>query len=68
MLESKARDEMENIDVLAKKEAAVKWCSHATAYAQENNGKPWSYLLIPHDAIAENKTLAGLAAAYQDKL
>ena len=68
MLESKARNEMEAADVLAKKEAAVKWCSHATVYAQENHGKPWSYLLIPHDAIAENKTLAGLAAVYQDKL
>jgi type III restriction enzyme len=29
-----------------------------------HGGKPWRYLLIPHDEIAENKTLAGLAARF----
>ena len=28
------------------------------------DGKPWKYLLIPHDAIAENMTLHGLAEKY----
>jgi type III restriction enzyme len=64
MLESKARDEMETTDVLAKKDAAVKWCSHAAAYAQENNGKPWQYVLIPHDVIAENMSFKGLAQQF----
>jgi type III restriction enzyme len=64
MLESKARNEMEASDVLAKKEAAVKWCSHATAYAQENDGKPWQYVLIPHDAITENMSLEKLAQQF----
>ena len=27
-------------------------------------GKPWKYLLIPHDEIAENMTLAGLASRF----
>ena len=27
-------------------------------------GKPWSYLLIPHDGIREQMTLAGLAARH----
>lgn len=27
--------------------------------------QPWTYLLIPHDAIDESKTLAGLAATYE---
>jgi acetoin utilization deacetylase AcuC-like enzyme len=30
-------------------------------YAASNDGKPWQYVLIPHDAIAENMTLQGLA-------
>lgn len=30
-------------------------------------GKPWLYLLIPHDAIAENMTLDGLARQYSTK-
>jgi len=29
--------------------------------------KPWMYLLIPHDAIAENMTLDGLARQYSVK-
>ena len=29
-----------------------------------NHGKPWRYLLIPHDAIADNMTLDGLAKTY----
>lgn len=27
-------------------------------------GKPWRYVLIPHDEIAENITLEGLAARF----
>ncbi len=29
-----------------------------------HGGKSWSYLLIPHGAIAENKTLQGLSSVY----
>lgn len=60
MLEAKARNEMTDADVLAKKDAAILWCTHATTHAISNGGKPWIYLLIPHDAIAENMTLGGL--------
>ncbi|MFQ5853265.1 MAG: DEAD/DEAH box helicase, partial [Candidatus Binatia bacterium] len=62
ILEPKARNEMTDPEVLAKKEAAVKWCELATKHASANDGKPWKYALIPHDAIAENMTLAGLAS------
>jgi type III restriction enzyme len=64
MLEPKARNEMEDFEVLAKKEAAVLWCSRATAHALNNGGKPWRYVLIPHDAIAENMTLTGLVSRF----
>lgn len=61
MLESKARNELGDAEVLAKKAAAEKWCGLASTYTAANNGKPWKYLLIPHDLVAENMTLAGLA-------
>ena len=64
MLEPKMRKEFEDPIVLAKKEAAVKWCANASAHAASYGGKPWRYLLIPHDEIAENVTLAGLAARF----
>jgi len=64
MLEPKARNEMETPEVQSKKEAAVSWCRLASDYNRACNGKPWNYLLIPHDVLAENMTLDGLAARY----
>jgi type III restriction enzyme len=43
--------------VEAKKAAGVQWCRHALAHAATFNGKPWRWVLIPHDAIVENMTL-----------
>jgi type III restriction enzyme len=61
MLEPKAKNEMLDPEVVAKKDAAVKWCKQASDHADTYKGKPWKYVLIPHDAIAENMTLDGLA-------
>jgi type III restriction enzyme len=55
---------MEDAIVLAKKEAAIKWCKNASDYAVANGGKPWCYVLIPHTAIAENMTVDGLAGQF----
>ena len=64
MLEPKKRTELEDPIVIAKKEAAVKWCANASAHAASYGGKPWRYVLIPHDEIAENMTLDGLAVRF----
>ncbi len=64
MLEPKAKNEMTTPEVLAKKDAAVTWCGHATTHNFSNGGKPWKYVLIPHDAIAENMTLVGLVSQF----
>ncbi|MGN6644528.1 MAG: DEAD/DEAH box helicase, partial [Verrucomicrobiota bacterium] len=65
MLEPKAKNEMADAEVVAKKEVAVKWCGQASDHAATHTGKKWHYLLIPHDAIAENMTLEGLAKQYK---
>jgi type III restriction enzyme len=65
MVETKARNEMESPEGLAKKESAVRWCLQASDYARTCGGKPWDYLFIPHDSIAENMTLAGLAERFR---
>ena len=62
LLESKADSEMDNTKVVAKRDAAVKWCSQASAHAKTYDGKPWKYVLIPHDIVLENMTLEALAA------
>jgi len=64
MLEPKARNQMEDDIVLAKKETSVKWCNNTSNHALSNGGKPWSYLLIPHDEIAINITLDALAQRF----
>lgn len=64
LCEPKRASEMTDETVLAKARAAAVWCKHASQHAKQHGAKSWSYLLIPHDAIAENKTLKGLAAAF----
>jgi type III restriction enzyme len=64
MLEPKAKNQMGDADVLAKRDAAVQWCRHASTHTATYSGKPWQYVLIPHDAIAENMTLAGLVSQF----
>jgi type III restriction enzyme len=64
MLEPKSRRDMEDAEVLAKKDAAVRWCQHAAAHNLKHSGKPWKYLLIPHDVIAENMSILGLAGQF----
>ena len=61
MLEPKAKNEMEDPIVLAKKLVADTWCQNASNYNAKHGGKPWKYALIPHDIIADNMTLERLA-------
>jgi len=64
MLEPKMATQMQEKDVLAKRDVAVQWCGWASEHAKSYGGKPWRYALIPHDAIAENMTLDFLLKQY----
>lgn len=61
LVEPKRSDQMNTDEVQAKARAAALWCKNAT---ENTAGKPWSYVLIPHDVIDDSKTLAGLAASF----
>lgn len=52
MVEPKSSANINDPDVLAKKEAAIKYCKYATEFTSQNNGKPWKYLLVPHNEIS----------------
>jgi len=65
ILEPKARNKMEDPEVLAKKDAAEKWCQMATDYAAKHESKPWRYRLIPHDTISENMSIRYLGLSRQ---
>jgi type III restriction enzyme len=67
LCETKARNELETAEVISKMEAAVKWCGNASDHAASYEGKSWKYLLIPHDVIAENMSLSGLAGMFLKK-
>ncbi len=64
LVETKKSDLLTDADVLAKANAAFQWCKHATAHASEHGDKPWTYLLIPDNAITHASTLAGLTASF----
>lgn len=64
LCEPKRADQIQDGVVLTKARAAATWCQHASDYEIKNGGKPWRYLLIPHDAITDNMTLDGLAKAH----
>lgn len=64
MLEPKAANQLADPEVLAKRDVAAEFCRQATLHNDAHGGKPWSYLLIPHDAIAGNMTVANLAQLY----
>jgi type III restriction enzyme len=57
MVETKARVDIDTPEVQAKAVAAARWCKHASDHAASVGGKPWRYLLVPHDDIVESKRL-----------
>ena len=57
MVETKARTDLESQEVQAKATAAMQWCEHASTHSASVGGKPWLYLLIPHDELQESKRL-----------
>jgi type III restriction enzyme len=57
MVETKARNDIDAPEIQAKADAAARWCRHAADYAASVGGKPWKYLLLPHDEIVESKRL-----------
>jgi type III restriction enzyme len=67
MLEPKARNQMGDPEVLAKRDAALTWCRLASDHAASYGGKPWRYALIPHDAINEGWNLEGILARWTAK-
>ena len=57
LAETKARTDIKAPDVIAKSEAAVQWCKHASDRAATIGSKPWKYLLIPHDEVSDARRL-----------
>lgn len=67
LVETKARNEMDDPKVLSKADAAIRWCSHASDYLMRIGGKPWKYMLVPHDDVSEQNTLSTYVQKYEMK-
>jgi type III restriction enzyme len=64
LVETKARNQMEEPTVLKKAAAARAWCAYATAHAETHGGKFWGYLLVPHDAVQANRGWLGVVREF----
>jgi type III restriction enzyme len=65
LCEPKNASLMHDPTVRDKARAAVTWCKHASKHELANGGKPWMYLLIPHDQIKDNMSLDGLVRSWR---
>jgi type III restriction enzyme len=62
MAETKAKNEMTDPVVLAKKKAAEQWCRHASEFCLSQGKKPWKYILVAHDDVKDNMGLDALGS------
>lgn len=60
LVEIKAKNKMEDPDVLAKKERAIKYCAVASEYNKAHSHKGFKYLFIPHDEISSSSSFNNL--------
>ena len=64
MVETKAATNVSTDDVQQKKAAAEEYCRHASEFTAENGGKPWRYILLPHDIIDRTASFEYLIATH----
>ena len=67
MIETKKEGAIEDADVQEKTTAALQYCNHASAFTIQNGGKPWKYVLIPHNAVQVNMSFEHLSRVFEMK-
>lgn len=66
LVEVKREDEVNDPDVVAKKERALQFCEVASSWGKANGYKQWQYLFIPSKQIGENSTFKILAQRFKE--
>ena len=64
MIETKAAVDITNDEIQQKKVAAEEYCRYASEYTAENGGKPWKYILLPHDTVDRTASFEFLIAIH----
>jgi type III restriction enzyme len=66
MIEVKRSDQIKDVTVLAKKEAAMRYCKDATDYTKINGGKEWKYLTVPHNEVSRTSSVLFIVSKFSD--
>ena len=64
MIEIKMSKEIDAEEVRLKMMAAMSYCESATEFNEKKGGKPWKYMLIPHDSILGSTSYEFLEKQY----
>jgi len=67
MVETKKEGDIDTGEVQEKATAAAEYCKHATDFTIKHKGKPWKYVIIPHNAVLANMSFRTLAVKYEYK-
>lgn len=62
LIEIKAANAIDMQEIQAKAQAALKYCKYATEYTAQHGGKPWKYVLIPHDQVTRTSSFKGVVS------
>ena len=62
LIETKRADEIPSNEVQSKAQAALKYCNYTNEYTTEFGGKPWKYVLIPHDQVSKTNSFKGVVS------
>lgn len=65
LVEIKGEDKLNDVDVLAKKERALQYCSTISEWAREEDCKAWKYLFIPSGQITSSTSFMNLAMRFE---
>lgn len=65
LVEVKADNRLDDVDVLAKQERALSYCQLVSKWADSTGNKHWEYVLIPSSKIQTNSTFKYLTEQYK---
>lgn len=65
IIETKKQDAINDDEVKDKTRAALEYCKYASEYTSSYGGKPWKYVLIPHNAVQTNMSFKYLVDQFE---
>lgn len=67
IIETKSAKDMTSEAVQSKKRVTEEWCKNASDFEKKNGGKPWTYLLVPHDTLIADRSFAKIVEDWKVK-